>query len=418
MKNVLLVFGGKSYEHDISVVTASQIFNKTKLENVKLIPLYLTRNNEFYIYTESRFNIKDFSILNFKNNKNKFKKVAFVSGENNRLFIKSRFGLKEYLFADSVIFACHGEVGENGILVSFFNMFGFGTSAGSVNALSVCMNKYIFKQVMKGLKVPVVSGFKISKNEFENKTQELKYKIRFLKFPIIIKSNSGGSSIGLFVAKTRDEFDEKLKLAFEFDYEVLIEKFIANAREFNVAVLGTKDDFIVSNIDEPLKANEVLSFADKYLNSNKTKGVKGTAKNGSMATSLKNKNLNLREDLVAKIKTIAGKIFSKIGLSGVVRIDFLYDEKTGKIFVCEVNAIPGSLAFYFFKENKISTNYLVKNLVKIAEDNRLNFNDIKKEYLTNILDWYLFWLFSSNEIVMYKITIFFILFTFIGDFVL
>ena len=72
MKNVLLVFGGKSYEHDISVVTASQIFNKTKLENVKLIPLYLTRNNEFYIYTESRFNIKDFSILNFKNNKNKF----------------------------------------------------------------------------------------------------------------------------------------------------------------------------------------------------------------------------------------------------------------------------------------------------------------------------------------------------------
>ena len=98
------------------------------------------------------------------------------------------------------------------------------------------------------------------------------------------------------------------------------------------------------------------------------------------------KNLNLREDLAVKIKTIAGNIFSKLGLSGVVRIDFLYDEKTGKIFVCEVNAIPGSLAFYFFKENKISTNYLVKNLVKIAEDNRLNFNDVKKEYLTNILD--------------------------------
>ena len=96
MKNVLLVFGGKSYEHDISVVTASQIYNKCKIDGIKLIPLYLSRNNEFFVYTASIFDLKDFSIKNFKNSIKLFKEVAFVSGETCRLFAKTRFGLKEY----------------------------------------------------------------------------------------------------------------------------------------------------------------------------------------------------------------------------------------------------------------------------------------------------------------------------------
>ena len=386
MKNVLLVFGGKSYEHDISVVTASQIFNKTKLEDIKLIPLYLSRNNEFFVYLEKRFNIIDFSIKNFKSRDKKFKKAAFVSGENNKLFIKSRLGLKEFLYAEDVIFACHGEIGENGILVSFFNMLGFGTSSGDMCALSLCMNKFLFKQSMRGLKIPVVPGFKISKNMYGNLNDDTKYKIKFLRFPVIIKSNSGGSSIGLFVAKSREEFDEKIKLAFEFDDEVLIERFVCEAREFNVAVIGCKDDFVVSEIDEPIKSSEIFSFADKYLKSNKGKGVKTSCKNGSMLSNFKLKQLNLHEETIKKIKEYASKIFANLGLSGVVRIDFLYNEKSGKIYVCEVNAMPGSLAYYFFKENKISTNYLVEKLVKIAENNRLKNNSLNREYFTNILD--------------------------------
>ena len=139
-------------------------------------------------------------------------------------------------------------------------------------------------------------------------------------------------------------------------------------------------------MDEPVKTNEVLSFADKYLTSSKIKGVKCASKSGSMLSGFKNRNLNLSNDLTDEIKRISGKIFNELGLCGVVRIDFLFEEKTGKIYVCEVNAIPGSLAFYFFNENKISTNYLVDKLVKIAEENRLKFNNINKDYLTNILD--------------------------------
>jgi D-alanine-D-alanine ligase len=95
---------------------------------------------------------------------------------------------------------------------------------------------------------------------------------------------------------------------------------------------------------------------------------------------------DISEEKSNEIRDLACRTFKAIGASGVVRIDFLYDENAGKIYVCEVNSIPGSLAYYFFKENKISTNYLVKKLVAIAEENRLNLSAVNKTYLTNILD--------------------------------
>lgn len=384
MKNVLLVFGGESYEHDISVVTASQIYNKTKLDDVKFIPLYVSRDNVFYVYKSKVFDIKDFSINNF--NLKNFKEVTFVLGEKKKLFAKTRFGLKEFVFADAAIFACHGGMGENGELVSLFKNMGIGVSAGTVSALSVCMNKNLFKQVMKGLKVPAVSGFKITKFQYEFQQDKLKFKMRFFKFPLILKSNNGGSSIGLFVAKNKEEFDEKIKQAFEFDDEVLIEKYVEDAREFNVALVGNSSDFVISEIDEPLKENEILSFADKYLSNNNVKGSKKLFEGSSMASSMRKFPADIESELSDKIKMIAKKIFVELELSGVVRIDFLYQEKTGKLYVCEVNAIPGSLAYYFFKENKISTNDLVKKLIAVSEKNKKKISLIKREYLTTILE--------------------------------
>lgn len=385
MKNVLLVFGGMSYEHDISVVTASQIFNKSMLDDIKLVPIYLSLENEFYLYLENKFNVKDFSMNSFKSNKKKFKKIAFVSGENNKVFIKTRLGLKEYISAEDVIFACHGGIGENGKLSAYFNMLGFGTSAGAFLALAICMDKFLFKQTMKGLKIPVVTGVKITKSEFEENSKNAVFKTKYLGFPVVVKPNTGGSSIGLFVAKNNDELINNLKSAFEFDDEVLVEKYISDTREFNIAVIGTRDDFKVSRIDEPLKQNEILTFADKYLNSSSKKG-KMSSKSGSMAGQARQENLNLSEHLCAKMKKMAEKIFKGLGLFGVVRIDFLLDTKSNKIYVCEVNAIPGSLAYYFFDENRITTNALIKDLVKIAESDRKNLFNLNKEFITNILD--------------------------------
>ena len=245
------------------------------------------------------------------------------------------------------------------------------------------MNKFLFKKLMIGIKVPVVKGFLIDKKIYFKQPERYQFYIRFMKFPVVLKSNNGGSSIGLFVAKNRVEFDEKLKESFEFDDEVLVENYISKTREFNVAVLGDKSDFVVSEIDEPLKENDVLTFADKYLScAGKQKGTKLN----SMVSQDRKIPADIPITLERKIKKIAGHIFEKLNFRGIVRIDFLFDEKNNKLYVCEVNAIPGSLSYYFFDKFLIKTDDLIKNLVQVAEKAKENKLKINKEFQTNVLD--------------------------------
>lgn len=382
MKNVLLVFGGVSYEHDISIVTAFQIFKKTKINDVKLNLFYVSRDGKFYLCDEKKVDILDFSKNNFSARKKGFKEIVFVSGENNKLFVKTRFGLREYMFADVAIFACHGGNGENGKLVTLFESVNIACSAGRSEALSICMDKFLFKSFVKGIRIPVVPGFKVSKFDAEMNKEMIDRKLARIGFPVVIKINSGGSSIGLFVSKNEEEFQYDLKEAFEFNDDVLVEKFIEGAREFNVAILGDCEKYEISEIDEPIKNNEVLTFADKYL-SDGASGLKG--KKGSMDSSVRKSPNDLSEIITSKIKSIAEKLFVKLGLFGVVRIDFLFDERLSKVYVCEVNAIPGSLAYYFFKKNFIVRNDLVEKLIKIAEKNH-NKCMINSEFMVDLLD--------------------------------
>lgn len=386
MKNILLVFGGKSYEHDISVVTASQIFNKTKLDGIKLIPLYVSRNNHFFVYLKDNFNLKDFSRNSSFSNGKKFKEVVFVSGENCKLFSKSLFGLKEFLTAEYAIFACHGSLGENGKLVAYLEQFGIFSSSGSFDSLALCMNKFLFKQTMRGLGVSVVRGFKLTNSMILNDKNVVEFRLNMMKFPVVIKPNNGGSSIGMFVANDLDDFYEKIKSAFEFDDELLIEKFVPSTREFNIAVVGHADKFEVSEIDEPLKQHEILSFSDKYLSGGKKSSKIGSGLKNSMASQLRRLPADIPENLRNKIQSIAKKIFLSLNLSGVVRIDFLFDEMKNKLYVCEVNSIPGSLAFYFFKENSIFANNLVLKLIECAEFNKQKQMNFKEEFSTKILE--------------------------------
>lgn len=381
MKNILLVFGGKSYEHDISVVTAAQIFNKTKSDQFSLVPLYLSRENRFYVYKKKRMDIKDFTVSAFGSKNKNFVEVEFVSGIKKVLFAKTMFGLKEYLSSDTAIIACHGGIGENGKLVAFLELMGINCSAGSCTALGIAMNKFLFKQVMKGLDIPTVRGIRVTKNEYEKNKEDTLFKLRFIKFPVVIKQNNGGSSIGLFVANDLEEFESDILEAFEFDDEVLIEKYISGTREFNIAVIGDKNHLVLSEIDEPLKQSEILSFSDKYLSSN-GKGKKGSK--GSMASQSRRLPADLPVELSEKIREYAEKIFKNLGLTGIVRIDFLYQEESGKLYVCEVNSVPGSLSYYFFKENNVLVNNLILKLGKIAEENsKEQFNG---EFITKILE--------------------------------
>ena len=382
MKNVLLLFGGKSYEHDISIVTASQIYNKTRLENICLIPMYISKNSRFFVYLNKKFILKDFVDFNENKTSKYFKEIVFVSGENGKLFCKTLFGLKEYMSADIAINACHGGDGENGRLISFLENHGIFSSSGSVDGLGISMNKMLFKTFMRGIKVSSVPGFVVNQTKYIQNKDSYFARLKFLSFPKIIKPLNGGSSIGLFVAKSRDDFEKMINLAFEFDEDVLVEDFISNAREFNVAVCGDCQEFMVSEIDEPLKLSEVLSFDDKYFGGGKS--VKDGTKN-SMLSQKKKFPADIDVKLADRIKIIAKKVFCTLNLSGVVRIDFLYDEANDKLYVCELNAVPGSLAYYFFAGGKVLINDFILRLINVAEKKSKQDSLIKNDFITKIL---------------------------------
>lgn len=386
MENVLLIFGGMSYEHDISIVTASQIFNKTRLKDYNLIPIYISKGNRFFAYKNDKFNLSDFS--NFEENKqNKyFKEIVFVSGNKGVVFYKTIFGLKEYIRSNIAILACHGGNGENGKLVAYLELFGIYSSAGSVEGLGISMNKMHFKNYMKGLKLPVVSGFVISsKKYFENKNI-YDLKLKFAKFPLVLKPVNGGSSIGLFVAKTKAEFEKMLFSAFEFDDNVLVENFISQAREFNIAVLGDVDNFKISEVDEPLKLNEILSFDDKYLNNGSKNSKCGAKETGSMVSQNRKFPANISSILRERLRNLAMKAFISLNLSGVVRIDFLYDEQKDKVYICEINSIPGSLSYYFFCQGEVLIDKFICELISLAKVKKDKGLNIKIDYITKILN--------------------------------
>lgn len=131
----------------------------------------------------------------------------------------------------------------------------------------------------------------------------------------------------------------------------------------------------------------MLSFSDKYLSSSGNKSQKGGVKGGSMVGQARKFPADISDELASKIKGYAEKIFKELGLTGIVRIDFLYSKDTNKLFVCEVNSIPGSLAFYFFKENKLRCDSLVYKLLNIAERNKERANLFNKDFVTNVLDY-------------------------------
>lgn len=378
MENILLVFGGVSYEHDISVVTAFQIFRKSKLNDKKLVLFYISRDGKYYICNEKKIHITQLSKSRFNPKNKALKEVVFVSGEKGKLFAKTRFGLKEVLDTKTAILACHGGDGENGRLVTILENNGIACSAGSSDALAVCMDKFLFKSFAKGNNIPVVPGFKIN-SEILNKQTLIK--LNKIGFPVILKINNGGSSIGLFIAANLDEFREKLSQALEFNSEVLVEKFIANTREFNVAIVGNCSEYQISEVDEPLKKNEILSFKDKYLSG---KSVKGKGSKGAMESSLRRIPENISIKNLNTMKKITEKIFLLLNLRGVVRVDFLYDTITDKIYVCEVNTIPGSLAYYFFPKNRVICNNLIEKLIDSASKS----NDKQKinyDYIVDVL---------------------------------
>ena len=300
--NIAIIFGGKSVEHDVSIVTAKQIYSVAKIKyNVSLI--YIDRNDNFLLYKNPNFDFEDFK------GQYKFKQIYFQNGSinyANGLISKS-------IKIDCAIVCCHGGSGESGIVQSVLSMAKIPSSSGSIFALACAMDKWQTKNMLKAIHIDVIDGVCVEKGV--ERASNIKDIEGNLNYPVIVKPIAGGSNIGIELANNRKELEKALEVGFCFDDKCVVESALQNFEEYNQAVLGDEQMCELSHIEKPIRSNDILSYEDKYLSggSKSKKGMKGQKRFAA----------KLSENLKRKIEKTSQTVFKQLGFFGVIRIDYI-----------------------------------------------------------------------------------------------
>ena len=405
--NVAVVFGGKSTEHDISIISAHQAIENINKNKYNVIPIYIDKSGDFY-YSEDDALLK---IENYRDQKGlvkKCKNISFVKIKN-KTYIRDNdikfIGKGKDILVDIVFLIVHGTNVEDGNLQGYFHTLNLPFVGSDVLSSALSMDKYVMKEYWKAIGIPVIDGIRFDRNDYKDVEGIVKKVEKELGYPVIVKPVNLGSSIGIKKANHKEALLDALELAFSFTDIVLVEKAIVNMREINCAVIGDKFNCETSLLEEPFGNDEILSFADKYMSGGGAKGVKGGKQGGTgtkqgnlgskqgrvgakqcepagaksgMASLKRRIPAELDENTASKIREYAIKAFKYMGCSGVARIDFIIDKNDNKIYANEINAIPGSLSYYLFEPMGIKFSELIEKLIDIAIENykrgeRLNY---------------------------------------------
>lgn len=371
MKTVVGVFfGGKTVEHEVSIISALQVIENLDKEKYEVIPIYISKDNKFYT-SELLTRVEEFKDLN---EVKRLSNEIYFTHEDSKLVLNLVRGIfkKSIAKIDIAFPVVHGLNVEDGTLEGFLEMYNIPYVGCDVCSSAVGMNKIVFKKVLEASKLPVVEYETLNIEEFEEDESKAYKKItEKLSLPVIVKPSNLGSSIGIEIIKNENEFKEKMQNVFTFCENVLIEKCVTNLREINCSVLGNFKEQEVSVLEEPIKNDEILSYKDKYMgDGTKKTGVKGGkfsgAKGSGMASLSRKIPAELSKEQEEEIYSLAKKTFKELNCEGISRIDFIIDKDTNNVYVNEINTIPGSLAFYLWEPKGISFSELLDRAIRYA----------------------------------------------------
>lgn len=331
VKNIAVVYGGNSYEHEISILTAIECMGELMDSGYKIYPIYL-REREFY-YGEELLNIKIYK--NFKGDK--CKKIYFKKG---KMFFDNCIKISRFVAnIDCCILCTHGGDGEDGSLSGYFRILGIPTTSQSVLGNSISMDKAVTKQFLDANSI--LSAKYVALNTYRDSLEDnINLVEKKLSYPLVIKPSNGGSSIGIRIAHNQVELMEGIDFSSKFCQSVIVEEKLENFEEINIAVCRLENKIILSDIEKVCLKSDILTFKDKYLNDTNSLGMTGQERIIPYAVS---------KDINNKIVAIATKIYENLNFSGVIRIDMFLIK--GNVLLNEINAIPGSLSYYLF-DNK------------------------------------------------------------------
>lgn len=350
--NIGVIFGGKSVEHEISIISAIEAMNNMDDNKYKVIPIYIDKDNIWYTgeHLKSILHYRDIDLV-----KRYAKKVSLVKRGKSFILESQGFFKKNICVIDMVFPIGHGAFLEDGSLQGYLTMLGVPFVGSNVLASAIGQDKIIQKQLLEVNNIPVCNYVWFYDYEYEKNKKEILNRISTLNYPLYVKPSSLGSSIGITLVKDEKDLTKAIKEAMQFDRKILVEEQVKNVKEANISVLGNYEKQSVSEIEEINTNEEFYSFKEKYVEGySKTRNKDGKCKP------------LISKEMMEDMKTYAIKTFKTIGASGVARIDFLIDDKNKKIFVNEINTIPGDLSSYLWMAKKTSQSELIENLIKIT----------------------------------------------------
>lgn len=357
--NVGVVFGGRSVENEISVITANQAMQAMDKEKYSITPIYITKTGKWY---------SGEALLNVDNYRDTKKLLDMceevymrpIYGDNNLYRTKKGLFKKEIVTKlDVILPALHGTNCEDGTFQGIMEFCGIPYTGCNTLASANGMDKITMKMILKECGIPVVDYSWFSDKEWDDKKVATIEKIEnHLGYPVIVKPANSGSSVGIRAAHNREELLEAVDYAISFTSRIIIEKYVQKLKEVNCAVLGNYYDCEASVCEVPVRSGEILSYQDKYMN--------GGKQSQGMQSTVREIPANLPEASTDFIRKTACETFRALDCDGVARIDFIIDEATGEIFVNEINTIPGSLSFYLWEYSEINFDKLIDRLIDIA----------------------------------------------------
>ncbi len=362
-----VIFGGESVEHEVSVISAMQAMNKLDQDKYDIIPIYITKDREWYTGEM----LKDIEVYQDLSLIKKYGKNVVLYYRNGAFVLQKKSFPKSIVTdIDIVLPIVHGTNVEDGGLQGYLQTVGVPFVGSDVYASVVGQDKVFMKDIWKNANLPMTNYVWFYDIDYKQDSESVLEKVEKLDYPVIVKPASTGSSVGISVCSNREELVDAIDDAIQYDKKILVEEVVQNLKEVNIAVMGNYERQKVSEIEEVLSGHKFLTYADKYVGGGKgkLKGVKAPMKTTSKGMASANRKLpaDLPDKLRKEVEEIAVEAFKVLGSSGNSRIDFLIDEKTNKVYINEINSIPGSLAFYLWEAKGVDFSSVLDEMINIG----------------------------------------------------
>lgn len=380
-KKIAVVFGSRSVEHEVSIITGVQAMNTLDETLFDIVPLYIAKDGVWFTgdVLKSMDVFQDLSSLPARAERVTLQPFAgkyTFAVEERHSGLLGRTSTWEPLAIEAALLCNHGTNGEDGTVQGLFEMLGIPYTGAGVTGSALGMDKVFQKQLFTAAGLPVVPYVTFSRRAWRSTPDKCLHTVEAaLHFPLFVKPANLGSSVGITKAVDHETLRAALEVASHFDRKLLVEQAVVDLREVNCAVLGN-DDPVPSACEEVFSSHEFLDYDAKYK-----VGYKATKRADSHVPKAEARKVPaaLGDELTRRIQKLACDAFVTLDCRGVARVDFLIDQTTSLVYINEINTIPGSLSYYLWEAAGMQYRDLLTKLVDLAFE---SFNDRRENIVS------------------------------------